>query len=58
MFRGKEIWVRRKRVEFDAHKSVKKPTKVEFETRDGTEVAFKARKPVKKKVHVDFLAKR
>jgi hypothetical protein len=50
--------MRRKRVEFDAHKTVKKTTKVEFEKRDGTEVDFKARKPVKKKVHVDFLAKR
>lgn len=54
---AKERPVRRKRVEFDAHKIVKKRTEVEFTTRDGTQVDFKAKKPVEKKVHVDFLAK-
>jgi hypothetical protein len=49
--------VRRKRVEFDAHETVKKRVEVEFETRSGEKIDFKARKPVKKKVHVDFLAK-
>lgn len=50
--------MRRKRVEFEAHKTVKKPTEVEFTTRDGTKVDFVARKPAKEEVHVDFLARR
>lgn len=50
--------MRRKRVEFDAHKTVKKETEVEFTTRDGKQVDFTAKKPTKEEVHVDFLAKR
>jgi hypothetical protein len=46
----------RKRVEFDAHRVVKKPTEVEFTKRDGTEVDFTARKKVKVPVHVRFRA--
>jgi hypothetical protein len=49
--------MRRKRVEFDAEKFVKKPTEVEFTTKDGKHVDFTAKKPVKEEVHVDFLAK-
>ena len=49
--------MRRKRVEFDAKKLVKKPTEVEFTTKDGEHVDFTAKKPVKEEVHVDFLAK-
>jgi hypothetical protein len=50
--------MRKKHIEFDAHKTVKKPTRVSFETKDGEEVRFKANKPTKVPVHVSFLAKR
>lgn len=50
--------MKRKRIEFDAHATVKKPTKVAFETEDGQEVQFKANKPTKVPVHVSFLTKR
>jgi hypothetical protein len=50
--------MKRKRIEFEAHTTVKKPTKVAFETKDGHEVRFKAEKPTKVPVHVSFLAKR
>jgi hypothetical protein len=43
-----------KKVEFDAHKVVKKPTEVGFTTKDGKEVDFVARKPTKVPVHVKF----
>jgi hypothetical protein len=46
----------KEKVEFDAHKTVKKPTEVEFKKRDGTEVDFVARKKVKVPVHVKFKA--
>jgi len=49
--------MKRKRIEFDAQKTVKKPTKVAFETKDGHEISFKAKKPTKVPVHVSFLAK-
>jgi hypothetical protein len=49
--------MRRKRVEFDAQVTVKKPTEVEFTTKDGKQVDFIAKKPTKEEVHVDFLAK-
>jgi len=49
---------KRKTVEFNAHKKIKKPVRVKFETRAGTPVNFKARKPVETKVHVKFKAKR
>ena len=45
-----------RRVEFDAHKTVKKPTEVEFKTRTGERVDFTARKKVKVPVHVKFKA--
>ena len=43
-----------KRVEFDAHKTVKKPTEVEFRTNSGKKVDFVANKPTKVPVHVKF----
>jgi hypothetical protein len=49
--------MRRKRVEFEAQKIVKKPTGVEFTTKAGKQVDFIAKKPTKEEVHVDFLAK-
>ena len=49
--------MRRKRVEFDAEKIVKKPTEVEFTTKDGKRIDFIAKKPTKEEVHVEFLAK-
>lgn len=50
--------MRRKRIEFEAHKTVKRPTRVAFETKSGEEVSFKAKKPTKVPVHVSFLTKR
>jgi len=47
----------RKRVEFDAHKVVKKATKVAFRTRFGENVRFTAEKPTKVPVRVSFRAK-
>lgn len=46
----------KRRVEFDAHKVVKKAGEVEFTKRDGTEVDFTALKKVKVPVHVRFKA--
>ncbi len=48
----------KKNVEFEAHKTVKKPTKVAFETTSGKEVEFEARKKVRVPVHVKFKANR
>lgn len=45
-------------VEFDAHKTVKEPTKVAFKTKDGEKVRFVADKPAKVPVHVKFTAKK
>lgn len=47
----------KKRVEFDAHRVVKKETEVKFTTKNGTKVDFDAMKPVKVPVHVKFTAK-
>ncbi len=47
----------KKKVEFDAHKIVKKPTEVEFRTKDGKNVDFVARKKASVPVHVKFKAK-
>ncbi len=46
-----------KKVEFDAHKKVKKPTEVTFRTHEGKKVDFEARKLVKIPVHVKFRTK-
>jgi hypothetical protein len=48
----------KKRVEFDAHKVVKKPAKVAFKTKSGEKIRFTAEKPTKVPVHVSFKAKR
>jgi len=55
------IWNKRrrlmkKRVEFDAHKTVKKRTEVEFTTKDGKDIDFMANKKAKVPVHVRFKA--
>ena len=42
------------KVEFDAHKTVKKPTEVAFTTRDGKNVDFVAKKPTREEIHVSF----
>lgn len=44
----------KKKVTFDAHKTVKKPTEVTFTTKDGKAVDFVAKKPTKVPVHVEF----
>jgi hypothetical protein len=46
-----------KKVEFDAHQIVKKPTEVVFKTGTGKKVDFVAEKPVKVPVHVKFKTK-
>ena len=46
----------KEKVEFNAHKTVKKPVEVEFRKRDGTDVDFVAKKNVKVPVHVKFKA--
>jgi hypothetical protein len=46
----------RKKIEFDAHKIVKKRTEVEFTTKDGKDVDFMAKKKTKVPVHVRFKA--
>jgi len=46
-----------KKVEFNAHKKVRKPVEVKFETRKGEKVDFVAEKKVKVPVHVKFAAK-
>jgi hypothetical protein len=47
---------RRTRVKFTATKTVKKPTEVEFQTSTGEEIQFVAKKPVKVRKRVNFLA--
>lgn len=49
--------IRKRTVEFDAHKKLKTPTEVEFRTRNGEEVDFIAKKPQNVPVHVKFKAK-
>jgi hypothetical protein len=48
--RGEEMATR----EFDAHKRVKQPTKVSFQTKTGERVRFTAEKEQKVPVHVKF----
>jgi len=50
--------MRKNKVEFDAHKTVRQETEVAFTKRDGTPVDFMAKKPVKVPVHVKFTAKK
>ena len=49
--------VRRTRVKFTATATVKKPTAVGFKTSTGEKVEFSARKPVKVRKRINFLAK-
>lgn len=49
---------KKKTVEFDAHKKVKREVEVNFVTKKGTPVDFMAKKSVKEPVHVKFKAKR
>jgi hypothetical protein len=53
---GKGRRLMKKRVEFNAHKIVKKPTEVEFTTKDGKDVDFTANKKAKVPVRVRFKA--
>jgi hypothetical protein len=46
----------KKKVEFDAHRIVKKQTEVEFTTKDGKDIDFIAHKKSKVPVHVRFKA--
>jgi hypothetical protein len=48
----------KQRVEFNAHKVMKTPTKVAFKTKGGDKVRFTAEKPTRVPVHVSFKAKR
>jgi hypothetical protein len=48
----------KKTVEFDAHKTMKQPTKVAFNTKAGEKVRFVAEKPAKVPVHVKFTTKK
>jgi len=45
------------KVEFNAHKTVKRPTTVSFSTKQGERVRFTAEKPKQVPVHVKFRAK-
>jgi hypothetical protein len=45
------------KVEFNAHKVEKRPTKVSFTTKQGEKVRFTAEKPKEVPVHVKFRAK-
>lgn len=49
---------KRKRVNFKAIKTIKKPVTVTFRRSDGSVVKFKATKTIKKPVKVSFLTKR
>jgi hypothetical protein len=46
----------KERVEFEAHKEVKRPTNVAFTTKSGQTVHFVSNKPVKIPIHVSFTA--
>ena len=46
----------KKRVEFEAHKTIRKPTEVEFTTREGKDIEFVASKKTKVPVHLRFTA--
>jgi hypothetical protein len=49
--------VRKHKVEFKAHRTVREEAPVKFKTREGERVAFEARKKVKEPVRVKFMAK-
>ena len=45
-----------KKIQFEAHKTVKQPAEVKFKTSEGKKVDFVARKKTKVPVHVSFKA--
>jgi len=49
--------MKKRTVEFDAHRKVKEPTEVTFTTKQGKNVDFVAEKKVERPVHVKFRAK-
>lgn len=49
--------MRRERVKFTATKKEKRPTDIQFTTSSGEEVGFVAKKPVKVRKRVNFLAR-
>lgn len=52
-----EAGMKMMRVEFDAHKMLKRPTRVAFETKGGEKVRFTAEKPTKVPIRVSFRAR-
>jgi hypothetical protein len=46
----------KKTVDFEARRTVRKPTDVAFTTRDGRNVDFVAQKPIREEVRVRFRA--
>jgi hypothetical protein len=55
--KGEKLMAKEKTIEFDAHKTVKRPTEVEFTTENGKKGDFIADKPTKVPVHVKFKKK-
>ena len=52
---GRNSWEKKMATrEFDAHQWKKKPTKVQFQTRDGERIRFTAQKEKRVPVHVKF----
>jgi hypothetical protein len=49
--------MKKHKVEFEAHRTEKRPTPVAFKTKSGERVKFTAEKPTKVPVHVKFNAK-
>ena len=45
------------KVQFNAHRTVRREVPVKFKTRDGEKVSFEAKKRVEKPVRVKFMAK-
>jgi hypothetical protein len=56
LIRNERRRLMKKKVEFDAHRIVKKRTEVEFTTKDGKDVDFTANKKAKIPVRVRFKA--
>lgn len=48
----------RRTVEFDAHTTVRRPTRVSFTTKGGEKIRFVAEKPAKVPIHVKFTTKK
>jgi hypothetical protein len=49
--------VRKHKVEFKAHRTIREDVPVKFKTREGERVSFEATKRLKEPVRVKFLAK-